>query len=221
MADGSFCSERVRDRLSLTDRNLADISAPLRGLARAVARQHGADVDDLHQLALEIACRRAAEYRPADGSFLTFVYARVRFALHDACHREARERRMKRALRGALDAIAEHLEEDKERDPSVREENRACGRMAMAGAAIVASFAIPETPEVLVADAEESAIVTQRVAAALAELGEKDRLLVVKTAVDGLSIAEAAREIGIGYEGARKRLAKGLERLGRRLRGLG
>lgn len=196
-ARGSFSGARLRDRLSLLDRNLADIDRHLRALAVAIARQHRADPDDLHQLALEIACRRAADYRPSDGSFLTFVYTRVRFALHEACQREARERRLKRALRGALQAIAENLEQD---DPdrevrdsipaaAIRDPHCTRARMAMTAAAIVATFAIPETPETLLAHAQDTALLHHRVHAALAELAPRDRDLVLKTTVDRRSLA--------------------------------
>lgn len=192
----------------------------LRGLAKSIAKEQRASEEDLCQQAMEIACRRVGEYKPQRGTFLDFIYQTVKWELRHACVRDARERAMQRAIQRATATVADHLEQGDilTEEPRERLERFENARFALAGAAIVATLAIPVSPEEQYMSAEEHARSRQHIEAALSQLAREDRELVLKHIVEEKSLAEAARAVGLEYENARYRYKQAMAWLGRRLK---
>ncbi|MBL9026895.1 MAG: sigma-70 family RNA polymerase sigma factor [Myxococcales bacterium] len=193
----------------------------LRSLARSIAKEQRASEEDLYQQAVEIACRRIGGYNPQRGTFLDYIYQTVKWELRDACVRDARERAMQRSIQRAMASIAEHLETGDilTESPQERHERFENARFALAGAAVVATVAIPINPEEQYMSAEEHARARQHVVGALHQLAREDRELVVRHIIEEKSLAEAAREVGLEYENARYRFKQAVTWLGKRLKG--
>lgn len=196
-------------------RYLEEIRPPLRRLASSFARVQRADPDDLYQTAIEVALRRLPEYQPSRGaSFYTYVYNPVRDALRAECAGQKRERAFGRAVQRQLGCEAD--------DGSVIDCAEADvpyhgDRLAIGALEVAETLAGPSSPEEQVADAEERELLRARVVAALEMLDAMDREIVVRKDVEGQTIADAARALGVTYHQARWRYLGARERLERLL----
>ena len=215
----------VRPFLSVEQQRLVEsVRHAMRGLAAQAVKRLGGNLDDLHQMAMEIACRRVVDYSPDKGSFLTYVYDAAWFSLVDACDIEKRNSRFNAVVaRGAVQ-IAPHLKAGETIDDFFedRQEVFLTARLSVAISAILAFYPDPATPEERVLSAERRAHLRKRVDDALASLDEIDRRLVVRVHLENVPLTQAARELGIAkYSEARKRHEGALARLGKRLKGVG
>ncbi len=97
-------------------------------------------------------------------------------------------------------------------------ERLASDRDAIAAGAVATMFSPPETPEHLLALAEERARLAKQVAAAMARLTNDNRALVRACACEGESVAAAARSVGLEYHRARYSLTVAMASLGKWLK---
>lgn len=221
---GPVGTDNVRYVLTATQQVIIrDAREALRTLARSVAKEQRASEDDLFQQAMEVACRHVGRYNPQRGTFLDFIYQTVKWELRHACVRDARERALQRAVLRASASIADHLElgDLMTEDPQQRLERFESSRFALAGAALVATLAFPASPEEQYMTAEQHAHARQHIEAALNQLAPEDRELLLKHIVEEKSLAEAARDIGLGYDNARYRFKQATAWLAKRLRVVG
>jgi RNA polymerase sigma factor for flagellar operon FliA len=225
MADAGPPDARAR---GLTDRDrsfVADARDMVQRLARTIARTHDGDAEDLFQIGMEIACQLAPRFDfTAGATFGTFIYARARGAMLDACSGERQRRDLARALqRGAQSVLASTQPQSLE---EILRTNDAEGAAllaeridALAAAAVLGALAAASTPEDLRADAQERARLRADLDARLAKLDPIDRELVVRASVGDQGLAEIARALGLEYDKARYRYTKALAAVGRGLPG--
>jgi len=91
-------------------------------------------------------------------------------------------------------------------------------RQALGAGVILGFYSEPATPEELVLIEEERARNRDRVEAALASLDEVDRRLLRACFWEDLSLAEAARRVGLEYDQARYRFNLAMASVWRKLR---
>ncbi len=199
-------------RVRPVDALLANVDKPLRKIARTIAKAHRADIDDLHQIALETALNLAPLYEPdRHATFLSFVHPRARGAMIDHALRERRESKRILAIQTGAVRLIQAL-----RQADLHEEKRGA-RYFAAGGSLVALALIPDTPEDQVAEAELRRIVRERIERGLGELGDVDRAIVEMVAIEERSIADVARALGVAYHDVWRRYGRAVERLGRGL----
>lgn len=220
----TVASATVRPFLNAEQQRLVEsVRQAMRGLAAQAAKRFGTNQDDLHQMAMEVACRRVVDYTPEKGSFLTYVHDAAWFTLVDACDLEKRNTRFNSAVaRGAI-KVAPHIKAGDRIDDFFedRQEVFLTARLSVAISAMLAFYPDPPTPEETVISAERRAHLRKRVDEALASLDEIDRRIVVRVHLENVALTQAARELGIAkYSEARKRHEGALARLGKRLKGV-
>ncbi len=207
----------TREELELVE----SVRVPLRDLAQSVARGGViTKADDLHQLAMEHALRLAPEYEAERGaSFLTFVYWRVREVLQKSLKPEQRDHAytaaVGRGMRVMQDAIevGDILNETHEQ----RRERFTTARYALGAAAILGCHSEPESPEDLVLMEEERALSGRVIEAARRRFDATTNHLLHACFWEDMSIAEAARQLGLDYDDARYRLKSALAFIGKML----
>lgn len=196
-------------------RHLEEVGPRLRGLAGAFARDEGLDPDDLYQTAVEVAWRAVPEYDSKRGAcFYTFIFLDVRSAMRSACAEQKRERAFGRAVQRHL---SKRVHDDDVMKSSDADVPFLGDRLAVGAGAVAETLAGPGTPEDRLAEVEEREMVRVRVEAALAMLDAMEREIVVRKDVEGQTIADAARALGVTYHQARTRYLGARERLVRLL----
>ncbi len=219
MAEAPAAVVRSPALLTPAQRTLVEgVREPLRKIASEVAARRGADADELFQQALEVACLLAPEYRPDRGAtFLTFVFPRARGAMLDLAIGDAKRRAQARAIQRAAKAVHETIEvgDPIDEDAPTRRARLDDARYALAAAAVIGQIA--PTPEELFLAQERRAAIQHLVQRALQLLDDTDRQLVIACAMHDSSVAEAARQLGLGYDQAKYRFRVAMAQLGRRL----
>lgn len=196
-------------------RYLEEVRPRLRGLATAFARAESADADDLYQTAVEVAWRALPEFDPKRGAcFYTFIFLDVRTALRAECAGQKRERAFGRAVQRHL---SKRIHDDDVMKSDDTDVPFLGDRLAVGAGEVAETLAGPASPEEKVADAEEREMLRARVEAALEMLDAMDREIVVRKEVEGETIADAARAMGVTYYQARTRWLGARERLVRLL----
>lgn len=225
MADGPVIPPPLRSKLTPAQAELVEsVRRPLRCLAEDLVKgPKPTDADDLVQLGLEIACKRAPEHQPGKAKFLTFIYQEVRRAMIDALKADDRQRRLMQAVHRAAKEVHASIEVGDllEETAQMRLERRDVARYALAAAAVIGMSQAPRNPEELFMDAQEQQRLRAFVELELAKLDPVDRRLIELCTMEGTTVADAARAVGLPYDPARYRfmtmLAKVGERLGPRL----
>ncbi len=220
-ADANLAELAVRRPLTPPQQALVDgVREPIRAIAKRTVRYHGGDVDDLAQIGVEVACRKAQVFVPGEASFWTAIFVRAEMAMLEAIQSDRRERyqaiaalRAAREVHGCID-VGDILEEEAEQ----RVERRDEARFAIAGASIIGMSLPPATPEQMLMDEQERVGLRAAVDRALGELEQVDRRLVVMCTMEDATVKDAAAVLGLAYEPARERLRKATARVGRRLR---
>ncbi|NUP10732.1 MAG: sigma-70 family RNA polymerase sigma factor [Polyangiaceae bacterium] len=215
----------VRTGYCPTNAELDSLSRAIRRLAQSFARGQGrAGEDDLYQIGMEASHRVIPSYVPGGkATLITFCVHRARGAMLNACETDERALAMARAIHRGTHALSSALRESTvdevlEEDPPARRHRLDEAKNAYAAAGAMGLLAQPETPEEQIILAEESALLRERVEAALAKLDVVDRTLVRECTMADRSLAEVARIIELDYEQARYRFVKALAELGRTLR---
>lgn len=207
-------------------RLVASVREPLRKLAKVMRRDQSAgEEEDLFQIAMEAACRLAPTFDPRRGSaFLSYVFPRVRGAMLDHCIAEAKVRAQARALQRGARLVHELVDRGDiatmiAEGPDQRRARLDDARFALAGAAVLGLLGAPASPEDLLMLEQDRAALRQKLEPALAALDPIDRAIVVRCTVEEISLAEAARAVGLPYDKARYRYLATMAWLGRRIRG--
>lgn len=224
MADAdSSVTELPKRKLTPEQSALVEsVCVPLRKLAQIIIRRlRAGDIDDLTQIGIEVACRKALTFVPGDASFLTAIYVRAEYAMIESIQADRREKlqaqaalRASREVHNALD-LGDILDESAE----ARIERRDEARYALAGAAIIGFSLRPRTPEEMLMDEQHRVRLSEVVEEALAKLEDDvDRRLVVMCTMEDVTIKDAAAVLGVAYEPARERLRKAVAKVGRRLK---
>ncbi len=189
----------------------------LRKIARSVARAQGVcDEDDLFQLGMEEACRRAPEYEPARGkTFVNFISSYARGVMLDACIREATERARAHRMQATAPLVLGNLDGGDPFEESA--DQRDDGRHAVAAAAVLSLFTKPQDPEELLIIHDERAALHALVDPVFDRLGDADRRLVDECAIEERSVADVARELQLKYDNARYRFKTAMAALRERV----
>ncbi len=163
---------------------------------------------------MEVACRRAPEYDPARGaSFLSYVYPDARSAMRDA---NAKERTRVAFEHEIARQFASRLEHDE--PPASTESRQRAERVAIGANAALAMHDEPSSPEDELIALEENESKRRRLAQALAELDDVERMLIERVYWGEESIAEVSRAIGKPYKWVYRRYSEGMAKLKRGVR---
>ncbi len=213
----------VEPELTARQRSLVEsVAQRITKLAASIVRSQGAgDVDDIRQLGMELAARRVRSFRESEGTaFYTYLYPWARRAMMDGCIAEREQRivshAMERGTRVVLDTI--EIGDVLNESEAERRTRREQARFAIVAGAILGLYTEHQSPEDLLILEQERAATKTALDAALATLDDVDRALVSACNTEELSLAEAARKVGLAYDKARYRYTTAMASIGRRLK---
>jgi RNA polymerase sigma factor (sigma-70 family) len=163
---------------------------------------------------MEVACRRAPGYDPARGaSFLSYVFPDARSAMRDA---NAKERTRIAFEQEIARQSASRLEHDE--PPASTGSRQRAERVAIGANAALAMHDEPSSPEDELIALEENERKRRRLAEAMVELDDVERMLIELVYWGDETIADVSRAIGKPYKWTYRRYEGAMEKLKRGVR---